>query len=197
MTPVAVSNQSIDGGSSNVAKDFTITAPVNYHQRIRMKSETDTDGDTQIEFSDNVEIDVPADELWVFISDPRNLVTCVPGANQVERISEREYSCEITKGISHVTVSLSADIELVELNEPKWVVAKGKAYDSTTGTDFEGLAGMEMTEIDGETTTLAYTAEMSFTGGLASFGARFVRRVIASDVRTYFENVKRDVEGGG
>lgn len=159
-----------------------------------MSQDSLTDGDTQLEFADTLVVETTSAEVWSFISDPENLATCVPGADEIERLSERQYTCEITKGMSHLTVSLSGEVELVELNEPAWVVAKGTAYDSTTGTDFEGLAAMEMVGIDDETTELAYTAELSFTGGLATLGARIVRKVIASDVQTYFENVKAEVE---
>ncbi|MEF8831483.1 MAG: SRPBCC domain-containing protein, partial [Halobacteriales archaeon] len=133
--------------------------------------------------------------LWAFISQPGNLVDCVPGARDIQRRSEREYAFEIQQGLGRFTVDLDGEVELVEMNEPDWIVADGSAYDDTTGSTFEGVAAMEMTDVDDETVELAYMADLSFTGGVASLGARLVGRVIGSQVEDYFENVRSEFEG--
>jgi carbon monoxide dehydrogenase subunit G len=147
----------------------------------------------QLEFEGAVEIEGTRDELWAFISDPENLVDCVPGAEEVQRRSDREYSFVVEQGIGRFTVTLDGEVELVEMDEPDFVVADGSAYDGGTGSTFEGLAAMEMSGDD--PVDLAYTAEMTFTGGVASLGARLVRRVIRSNVDEYFDNIRAEFEG--
>jgi carbon monoxide dehydrogenase subunit G len=149
----------------------------------------------QLEFEGAVEIEGTRDELWAFISDPENLVDCVPGAEEVQRRSDREYSFVVEQGIGRFTVTLDGEVELVEMDEPDFVVADGSAYDGGTGSTFEGLAAMEMSGDD--PVDLAYTAEMTFTGGVASLGARLVRRVIRSNVDEYFDNIRAEFEGEG
>ncbi|MEF8825215.1 MAG: SRPBCC domain-containing protein [Halapricum sp.] len=151
------------------------------------------DEEARLEFSDTVTIETTKDDLWGYISQAENLADCIPGAESVERLSERHYTCEITRGISRVTVSLDGEFELVEMNEPDWIVMEGNGFDSTTGSDFDVLAAMEMNEHD-EGTDLAYSAELYYTGGVARLGARLLSRVIRSDIETYFENIKDDVE---
>ncbi|MUV90447.1 carbon monoxide dehydrogenase [Halapricum sp. CBA1109] len=167
-----------------------------------MESTTDTeatsdgpteDAEPRLEFSDTVTIETTSEELWAYISDAENLADCIPGAESVERQSERHYTCEITRGVSHVNVSLSGEFELVEMHEPEWIVMEGGGFDSTTGSDFDVLAAMEMTETDAGT-DLAYTAELYYTGGVARLGARLLGRVIRSDIETYFGNIKDNVE---
>ena len=152
----------------------------------------DDDGKT-LEFEDTVEIGGDKDDLWVFISDPENLVDCVPGAKDVERVTEREYEFVIEQGIGRFTVTLDGDVELVEMDEPDAIVADGSAYDGGTGSTFSGVAAMEMHGDD--PVELAYTAEMTFTGGVASLGARLVGRVVRSNVEEYFENIRDRFEG--
>ena len=149
----------------------------------------------RLEFTDTVEIGTDKDHLWSVLSDPETLTECVPGAESIERTSERKYTLDITRGISHITVSLSGEAEFVEMNPPDYIVTKGNAYDSKTGSDFEVLAAMEMNEVDDETVELTYQAEVSFTGGVASMTNSILRPVIERDVDTYFENVKSVVEG--
>lgn len=156
-----------------------------------------TEGDNQersLEFQDSVVIDATKEGLWSTISDPEILTECVPGAEEVTQVSERKYTCEITRGISHLTISLEGEVEFVELNEPDWVVASGSAYDPKTHSHFDVLAAMEMKEPDDGTVNLSYTAELSFTGGIASLSTRVFRPIVRRDVDTYFENVKTIVE---
>lgn len=151
---------------------------------------------TRMEFADTVEIRTTKDELWSFISDPAALTECVPGAERIERISKRRYTLDIARGVSHLTISLSGDVEFVEMNEPDWIVASGFAHDTKTGSDFDILAAMEIDEADDGVVQLAYTAEVSFTGGVASLGTGLLRPIVERDVGAYFENVKEGVEPG-
>ena len=148
----------------------------------------------RLEFNDAVEIRTTKDALWATISDPETLTRCVPGAESFERLSRRKYTLAITRGVSHLTVALEGDVEFVEMNEPDWIVASGFAHDTKTGSDFDVLAGMEMTELDAETVRLSYSAEVTFTGGVASLGPRMLRPIVKRDVDTYFENVRAAVE---
>ncbi|MFB6354149.1 MAG: CoxG family protein, partial [Halobacteriales archaeon] len=149
-----------------------------------------TDGGKQLSFSDAVEMPATTEELWATVSDPDVLTECVPGAESIEQVSERRYTLDITRGVSHLTVSLSGAVEFVELNEPEWVVVSGDAHDTKTGSDFDVLAAMELSAVDDATTQLAYRADVSFTGGVASLGAGVLRPIVRRDVDAYFENIR-------
>lgn len=153
--------------------------------------------DGAMTFEDVVTVGTSKDDLWTFVSNPENLAQCVPGAKEVERLSERRYTCEIELGVSRLTLSVAGEVELVEMNEPDWIVADGNAYDATTGSEFDVLAAMEMTAVDDRTVELAYSAELTFTGGVAGVAGLtdgLVRSVVQSNMDTYFENVKAEVE---
>jgi len=158
------------------------------------------DAGNRLEFADAVELETTKDHLWETISDPETLTACVPGAESIERLDERTYSLEITRGISHVSVSLSGQAEFVELNPPDFIVTRGTAFDSKTGTDFEVLAAMELEAAgDGDEETavsLAYQAEVTFSGGAAVMKKSLLRPIVKRDVNTYFENVRERVEDG-
>lgn len=157
------------------------------------QDENQDDDRSSLEFADTVTIETNKHDLWAFISDAENLAELIPGAESFERHSERRYSFEIVRGISHVTVSLEGEFELVEMNEPDWILADGDAFDTTTGSEFDVLAALEMTE-NGDGVDLTYSAELFYTGGVARLGARILRGVIESDVETYFENIRKAVE---
>lgn len=152
---------------------------------------------TSLQFEDTVVVPGTKERLWSVISDPEILAECVPGADDVERVSKRKYTCQVTRGISHLTISLAGEVDLVEMHEPDWVVASGTAYDPKTHSDFEVVAALEMESIDEELVQLVYSAEVSYTGGVASLPARMLRPIFKADIDTYFENVRQAVESNG
>jgi len=161
---------------------------------VQLDDETQSgEGERTLAFRDTVERDAPKAEVWEVISDPEELAACVPGAESIERVSEREYTVEITRGISRFTVSLSGEAEFVEMNPPDYIVTTGSAYDTKTGSDFEVLAAMEMDD-DGAGTVLTYKAEVTLSGGITSLNTRMIKPIVARDVNSYFENVKDRIE---
>jgi len=155
----------------------------------------DEDEETsELEFSDAVRIDASREELWQTISDPDVLTECVPGAESIERVSETKYTVDITRGVSHLTVSLSGEAEFVEMNPPDYIVTRANAFDSKTGSDFDILAAMEIQE-DDEGAQLVYTAEVTYSGGVANISNRVLRPIVKRDINTYFENIQSEVEG--
>ena len=147
----------------------------------------------RLEFADTVGIETTKDELWATISDPEVLTACVPGADEIDRVSKTKYTVEISIGVAHLNVSLSGDVEFVEMNEPDWIVASGSAFDGTTGSDFDILAAMEMDETDAGV-DLSYTAEVAYSGGVASLHKRLLRPIVKKNVDKYFENIRSEVE---
>jgi len=156
--------------------------------------DTESDEDERLEFSDAVCIETSPDALWTTISDPETLTECVPGAESIERVSERVYTVEITRGLSHLTVSLSGEAEFVEMNPPAYVVTNAGAFDSKTGSDFDILAAMEIQPTDDGLAELAYSAEVTISGGVASMSNRILRPIVERDINTYFSNIKAAVE---
>jgi carbon monoxide dehydrogenase subunit G len=156
--------------------------------------ETPAEDEKYLEFSDTLELDTTADELWATVSDPEVLTMCVPGAESIERVSDRKYTVDITRGVSKLTLSLSGEAEFVEMHPPEYVVTTATAFDSKTGSEFEILAAMEMDDAE-DGVALAYRAEVTYSGGAAGISKRVLRPIVERDVNTYFENVRQRVEG--
>ena len=153
--------------------------------------------DGGLSFDGTVRFGTTKDELWEFVSEPENLVECVPGADDVEQLSQERYTFEITRGVSRLTLSVSGEAELVEMHEPDWIVADGNAYDSTTGSQFDVVAAMELNETDDGAVDMAYTVDIDLTGGVAGVAGLtdgLVRSIVKSDMETYFENIRAEVE---
>lgn len=143
----------------------------------------------ELEFENSVELQVSKSRVWECISDPEILARCVPGAESVTRESPNRYAVDLTRGVSSLTVNLSGEVELLEVNEPEWLLASGSAYDDRSHTEVDGLAAIELTRIDRGAVRGDYRVSMTFTGGLASVPNRIVASIVKRDVAAYFENI--------
>jgi carbon monoxide dehydrogenase subunit G len=140
-----------------------------------------------------VTIATDRESLWQIVSDPEILVLCVPGAEEVEMINERQYRGTIKRGIANINLALEGEVELIELAPPDQMVAEAKGEDDRTGSIMTADAEMELSDID-EETMLTYVMDVQFTGRLASIGSRIMKRKIKSDIDTFFDNIRERAE---
>lgn len=149
---------------------------------------------TQLEFEDSLTIETSQETLWPILSDPSVLAACVPGAETIEQVSDRRYTVEVTRGIASLSISLTGEVEIVELHKPQWMLVEGSAYDSRTHSDFEGTAALELEQMDDDVVELIYKAYLTFSGGSGSLTPRLLRTIVNSDVDRYFDNLRSEVE---
>jgi len=149
-----------------------------------------------MEFEDEITIKADGETIWAMISDPEILVECVPGAKEINRVSEDKYTGVIERGLAGVSVSLDGEVEMTELNPPNNVVAEAVGQDTKTNSRMDAQAEMTITENEDDS-TLSYYIDMDFTGRLASLGSRIVKRKISSDIDTYFDNLQEMAEDDG
>ena len=147
-----------------------------------------------MEFEDELVIDTDKEYLWTLVSDPEVLVECVPGAEEITRISELEYHGVVTLGLAGINLTLDGEVEMTEFDEPDRMSAIGRGQDRTTNSRMEADLTVDLLEGDDDGTTVSYYIDMDFTGRLASLGARIVKRKINSDINTFFDNLKERAE---
>lgn len=149
---------------------------------------------TRLAFEDSIELASTKDAIWPKLSDPELLGASIPGAQRVDRQTDRRYAIEVERGVSRFTVSLDGEVEIVEMQEPDWMVIEGQAYDSRTHSEFGGIAAMEMTQTGDGTVDLAYKATLTLSGMSAVLTPRMLRPVIESDVEQFFSNIASNLE---
>ena len=125
----------------------------------------------------NFTVNHPIESVWKSLSDPTDIVTCVPGASIIEVIDEKNYKGKVVTKFGPVKVTYNGDIEIVELNEEEHIMKlKGKGLDSKG----KGSADLDMlgklTENNGST-DVSFTMDISIVGMLAQFGARLINDV--------------------
>ena len=146
-----------------------------------------------MEFEGTFTIEADSEFVWERISDPEVLMECVPGAKEVNQVSETKYTGVIERGMAGITLELDGSAEILELQPPEKIVATASGQDSRTNSRMDADLTIEITP-EGDASEISYHIDLDFTGRLATLGSRIVKRKINSDINTFLDNVKEKIE---
>ncbi len=143
----------------------------------------------------NFHVEEPIDKVWDFLSDPNQIVTCVPGASLTEQIDDDNFKGEVSLKFGPVKAKYAGQITFVERDvDNRKMQLQGKGLDSKG----KGSADMTMhgtlVEKDGGT-DVAYSMEVSITGMLAQFGSRLIEDVSNTVFNQFVDNFKAKLAG--
>lgn len=141
------------------------------------------------------QVNEPIKKVWLNLSNPREVVECVPGASLTEEIDERNFKGGVTTKFGPVKVKYAGDIEILELDEANYTMRlKGRGLDSKG----KGSADMAMigklVEKDGGT-EVDFNMEITITGMLAQFGSRLINDVSNLLINQFVDNFTKKLEG--
>src|SRR5215470_6425183 len=95
-----------------------------------------------IKIEKTFQVEEPLDQVWAFLSDPRQVVTCVPGAQLTEQIDDKHYKGSIRVKVGPSETDYKGEVEIVHLDpQAHEIEILGKGQD----TRGKGSASMKMT----------------------------------------------------
>ena len=131
-------------------------------------------------------------EVWRMLLDPDTLAAIVPGAHEVEKISNTQFRAEVTLGVGPVKGRYQASIELSDFDAERAVTLSGSVMGvlgSGRGSGRITLAG------EGDGTMISYTYDAEIGGKLAAVGGRLLDSAARLIIRQFFEALARRVGG--
>jgi uncharacterized protein len=142
------------------------------------------------------EVNEPVEKVWAFLSDPRQVVTCVPGAQITGQSDERHYTGAIRVKVGPSTTDYKGEIEILRLDaQAHEIEILGK------GTDVrgKGSASMRMTGKVSATaggSEVVSVSELNVVGILAQMGARVIQEVSNIMFDQFMANFRRKLQEG-
>jgi len=141
------------------------------------------------------EIDEPIEKVWASLSNPNEIVTCVPGAAITETIDDKNYKGEVTMKFGPIKAQYDGEITIEELDEANHkMILKGKGLDSKG----KGSADMTMNgnlKPSEKGTEVNFSMEISIVGMLAQFGSRLINDVSDQLLNQFVDNFKAKLAG--
>ncbi len=109
---------------------------------------------------------------WDALNDPEILKASITGCEQLERISDSEFSAAVTAAIGPVKARFKAKLTLSEVDAPNSYKIRFDGQGGAAGFG-KGEAKVALTA-EGAATRLDYTAQANVGGKLAQIGSRLV-----------------------
>lgn len=139
-------------------------------------------------------VQAPAEAVWAYLTDPRRVVTCLPGAELTEVIDPRTFNGTVKVKVGPVTVSYRGRVQLIELDEgARRVKLVGEGRESA------GAGSAKMTMVStlataGAETTVSVQADVDVVGRAVQLGRGMMEQVSAQLFRQFAACVRTTLE---
>jgi carbon monoxide dehydrogenase subunit G len=117
----------------------------------------------------------PIQQVWDFLLEPGTLAACIPGAEKVQAIDDKNYEAVVKQKVGPIGVKFNFITTLVEVTPPKYVKAVGKGAALGGMGTFTHEMTVSLAEIAKNEVEVSYKTNISIVGRLATFGERIMR----------------------
>jgi carbon monoxide dehydrogenase subunit G len=125
-----------------------------------------------MEMSGEQRIPVTQQRVWEALNDPETLKACIPGCENIEKVSDTEYKVAMTAAIGPVKAKFNGKLLLSDLNPPN---SYSLAFEGSGGAAGFGKGGAQVSLApDGSGTLLIYKATAGVGGKIAQIGSRLI-----------------------
>jgi len=143
------------------------------------------------------QVQQPIDKVWAFLSDPKKVVTCVPGASITEQVDDKTYKGAISVKVGPSVSDFKGEVQIVRLDPSAHEIELlGKGQD----TRGKGSASMKMTgtlrTLENGATEVVSVSEMNVVGILAQMGGRMIQEVSNIMFEKFSTSFKQKLQGG-
>ena len=154
-----------------------------------------------IKISKSFDAKEPIEAVWAFLSDPKKVAACVPGAQITEQIDESHYKGAISVKVGPAVTDFKGEVELVRLDpQAHEIELVGKGQDIRG----KGSASMKMTgslrSLPDGGTEIVSESEVNVVGILAQMGGRVINEVsnimFEKFSKNFQEKLQQEVEQG-
>ena len=146
-------------------------------------------------FDKSFHVNEPIDKVWNLLTDPAQVVTCVPGASLTESIDEDNHKGEVLLKFGPVKAKYAGQIKFEERDaENRKMKLVGKGLDSKGKGSADMVMNGALTEQDGGT-MVNCTMEVTITGMLAQFGSRLINDVTNTVFDQFIQNFQDKLAG--
>ena len=112
------------------------------------------------------------EKVWAALNDAEVLKRCIPGCEELNKVSDTEFQAVATQKIGPVKARFKGKVRLTDLDPPNGYKISGEGDGGVAGFA-KGGASVQLTDKDGGT-LLTYNVEAQIGGKLAQLGQRLV-----------------------
>ena len=141
----------------------------------------------------NGEAVLPADrnKVWVALNDPEVLKACIPGCQELEKVSDTEFQATVRAAVGPVKATFKGRVQLLDLDPPNGYRIAGEGQGGVAGFA-KGGATVRLEDAEGGT-RMTYDVEAQIGGKLAQLGGRLINGVAKKYADEFFANFAKQL----
>ncbi len=148
-----------------------------------------------MQFTGSFTVPAPRQRVWEGLNNPDLLRQCIPGCEELTRISDTEFEGKVVAKIGPVKASFSGRVTLSDLDPPNGYTITGEGKGGVAGFA-KGGAKVKLTDSDAGT-QLDYSVDASVGGKLAQIGGRLIEGAVNQTAADFFAKFGELVSAGG
>jgi 2-furoyl-CoA dehydrogenase large subunit len=141
-----------------------------------------------------IKVKAPVQKLWDMLLEPETILSCMPGAEKIERKDENTYDCIIKQKVGPISVRIRLNVVLTKKDYPHHMEFEGEGEDVTKLGHFTQKSIVDLTEFPGGEVGVSYRTEVNVVGKLAMFGDRIMRAKAKQVEQEFTTNLQRKLE---
>ena len=145
--------------------------------------------------SGEVQLAASRETVWAKLNDADTLRACIPGCEELEKVSDTEFRAVATSKIGPVKARFKGRVQLTDLDPPNGYRISGEGDGGVAGFA-KGGATVSLSDKEGGT-LLTYNVEAQIGGKLAQLGQRLINGAAKKVADEFFANFAKAVTGPG
>jgi carbon monoxide dehydrogenase subunit G len=117
----------------------------------------------------------PIQKIWDALLDPETLLSCIPGAEKIDRLDEKTYECVVKQKVGPISVRFKFKSILSRVEPPTHLEVEGEGEDMGRAGHLIQKSAVDLRETTEDDVEVTYKTEATIVGKLAMFGDRIMR----------------------
>jgi len=146
-----------------------------------------------MQMSGECRIEAPRETVWAALNDPDALKQAIPGCQEIEKLSDMEYTAEVKVEVGPISANFSGSVRLSDVDPPRGYTISGEGTGGPVGLA-KGGAKVRLEE-NGGATVLRYEVNAQVLGKLAQIGSRLIDATAKMMADDFFSGIAEAVAG--
>jgi carbon monoxide dehydrogenase subunit G len=144
-------------------------------------------------FEGKVNIRAPRKKVWDYLTDAEKVSRAAPGLEKLEVVEPgKKFRVVTAIGLGTIKARFTSDVEWTDLQPPDR--AAMKAHGMAPGSAVDATSAMHLSDGEGGSTDLAWSADVTISGTIASLAARLMGGVTQKLTAAFFDSVRKEIE---
>jgi len=148
-----------------------------------------------IRTEETFQLRAPADRVWAYLIDPRQVVTCLPGAELTSVQDDSTFLGKVKVKVGPVVAAYSGKVVITERDDTARIVRMvGDGRESAGSGSAKVSITSTVVELPDGLTEVRVTADLDIVGKIAQFGRGMIESVNKQMFRQFTECVRATLE---